>query len=109
MIVKNCGTPEQPLVGVTVIVAVMGEALAFVAIKLAMLPVPPAGKPIAVFVFVHAKVAPFTELVNVIAPVCAPAQNILSAGTVTSGAGLTVMFFVMVVSPHSFVSLSEMV
>ena len=102
--VKDCGAPEQPLIGVTVIVAVIGDDAAFVNVKFEIFPVPFAAKPIAVFEFVHVNVAPLTELENVNAPVCSPAQKVLFDGTLTSGAGFTKMFFVIVVVPHSFVT-----
>ena len=50
VMVKVLVVPEhEPLVGVTVIVPVIGDAVAFVAVNAAMLPVPFAPKPIAVF------------------------------------------------------------
>lgn len=55
VMVKLTGTPAQPAaVGVTVIVPLIGKAVAFVATKLGILPVPDAAKPIAVLLFVHA-------------------------------------------------------
>jgi hypothetical protein len=52
--VKVCGVPVQPLfVGVTVTVATTGAAPAFVAVKEAILPVPPAAKPIEVVLLVQ--------------------------------------------------------
>ena len=104
VMVKDCGTPEQPLAGVTTIVAVMGAALAFVATKLAIDPVPLAASPMAVLLFVQVNVAPATELLKDKTPVCSPPQKILLGGTVTSGAGLTVIFLLIVVVPHSFVT-----
>ena len=58
MIVKFCGVPLQvapALVydGVTVIVAVMAVVPALVAVKLGMLPLPLATKPIAMLLFVQ--------------------------------------------------------
>ena len=50
VIVNVIGVAEhEPLVAVTVIVLVIGDAVAFVAVKAAILPVPLAPKPIAVF------------------------------------------------------------
>ena len=50
VMVKVLVVPEhEPLVGVTVIVLVIGDAVAFVAVNAAILPVPLAPKPIAVF------------------------------------------------------------
>ena len=44
---------QLPTVGITVIVAVIVAAVAFVAVKAAMFPVPEAAKPIAVLEFVQ--------------------------------------------------------
>jgi len=108
VIVKDCAMPEQPLVGVTVIVAVMGEAVELVVVKLGIEPIPLALNPIAVLLFDHENIVPVTEPVKVKTPDCSPPQSVLFAGTDTSGAGLTVMFFVTVVVPHSFVTSKEM-
>jgi hypothetical protein len=66
VMVKVCGVPEQvgekPSVGVTVIVAVIGVVPLLVALKVAILPVPLAAKPIAVLLFVQLKVAPAEPL-----------------------------------------------
>ena len=52
--VKVMGVPVQPPTdGVTVIVAVIGLAVAFVAVKEGILPVPEAPNPIAVLLFVQ--------------------------------------------------------
>ena len=52
VIVKVLVEPEHdPLTGVTVIVLVIGDAIAFVAVNAAILPVPLAPKPIAVLEF----------------------------------------------------------
>ena len=57
VIVKLAGVPGQPLaVGVTVIVATTGVAPAFVAVNDGIPAVPLAPRPIAVLLFVHAKV-----------------------------------------------------
>jgi hypothetical protein len=51
--------PVQPFaVGVTVIVAVMGEVAAFVAVNEGTLPEPLAARPIAVLLFVQVNVVP---------------------------------------------------
>ena len=56
--VKVVGVPVQvPKVGVTVIVAIIGATVALVAVKLGILPVPLAAKPIAVLLLVQLKVA----------------------------------------------------
>lgn len=55
VMVKLTGVPGQPLaVGVTVIVAVIGELVALVAVKAAILPVPLAARPMVVLLFTHA-------------------------------------------------------
>ena len=54
VMVKLTAVPPQPVeVGVTVMVAVIGAAVALVAIKLGILPVPDAPRPIAVLLFVQ--------------------------------------------------------
>jgi hypothetical protein len=53
MTVKDLGVPGHPLVGVTVIVAVMGDEVELVVVKLLMLPDPLAPKPIPVLLFTH--------------------------------------------------------
>ena len=59
MIWNVSGTPLQlPTVGVTTMVAGMGVALGLSAVKFRRLPVPFAGKPIAVLELLQAKVAP---------------------------------------------------
>jgi hypothetical protein len=52
--VKEAGVPEQPLaVGVTVIVPVIAAFVVLVVLKAAIFPVPLAGNPIAVLLFVQ--------------------------------------------------------
>ena len=52
VIVKLAAVPEQvPNVGVTVIVDVIAEPVAFVVVKEAILPLPEAPKPVAVLLF----------------------------------------------------------
>ena len=83
----------QPFaVGVTVIVAVTGLDVAFVAVNAAILPVPLAAKPILVVLFVQLYVVPVTvEPVKVTAVVIAFAQTVWSEGFVTEGVGLTII------------------
>lgn len=78
-------------VGVTVMVDVIGDAVALAAVNEAMLPVPLAASPMAVLELVHAKVVPVTALVKVAADTEAPAQSVELAGTVTAGVGFTVI------------------
>ena len=55
------GVPVHPFaVGVTVIVAVIGEVVAFVAVNEGISPDPFAGRPIAVLLFVQVNVVPLT-------------------------------------------------
>ena len=59
--------PAQPFAdGVTVIVAVTGAAVAFVAVKEGMSPDPFAANPMAVLLFVQVKVVPLTGPVKVV-------------------------------------------
>ena len=81
VIVNVIGVPVQvvpPLVyvGVTVIVAVTGFAVAFVATKLAILPVPDAARPMLVLLFVQLYTVPATAPVKVTAVVLAPLHNV---------------------------------
>jgi hypothetical protein len=92
--VNTSGVPGHPVsVGVTVIVEVIGAAVAFVAVKAGVLPVPEAARPIAVLEFVQANVAPAGVLTNELIGTAAPAQNAKSGSGVMTGAGLTVMVY----------------
>jgi hypothetical protein len=89
--VKVTDEPEQPAAtGVTVIVAVIGALVVLVAVKLGMLPVPAAAKPMLGVLFVQLNTVPVTGLVNVTAVVAAPLHNTWLAGVFTLGVGLTV-------------------
>ncbi len=95
VIVKDCGVPvhilgDVPVEGVTVMVAVMGAFVVFVAGKEEIiLPVPELANPVAVLLFVQLKaVAPVP--LKLIAVVACPAQSIWSAGSFTVGMGVTV-------------------
>ena len=58
VIVKLCGVPEHPFnTGVIVMLAVIGETPAFVAVKAGILPVPLAANPIATLSLLQLKVA----------------------------------------------------
>ena len=75
-IVKFCGVPGQfPNVGVTIIVEVLLVVPVFVPTKEAMLPDPPAPKPVVVLLFTQLKVAPAVP-VKFIAEVLCPAQMV---------------------------------
>lgn len=61
VIVNVVGVPVHPFaVGVTVIVAAMGDVDAFAVVNAGILPEPLAARPIAVLLFVHANVVPLT-------------------------------------------------
>ena len=69
------GVPVHPFaVGVTVIVAVIGEVVAFVAVNEGILPVPLAERPIAVLLFVHVNDVPLTGPDKLVIGATAPAQ-----------------------------------
>lgn len=92
MIVKLCATPEQPLAeGVTVIVAVTGELVAFTAVKAGIAPVPFAARPIEGLLFVQLKPVPLTVPVKGTAPVVEPLHKTWLTGGATLGVGLTVI------------------
>ena len=83
------GVPRQPAtVGVTVMVAVMAAPPKFVPVNAGVFPTPDAANPIAVFEFVQVNVPPAGVLVKVAAPILAPLQTVMLAGTVTVGGGL---------------------
>jgi len=75
VIVNVCGVPGQPLaVGVTVMVAVTGAAVALVAVNDAMLPEPLAARPMAVLLFVQVNVVPLTGPDKFVTSAVTPAQ-----------------------------------
>jgi hypothetical protein len=63
-------------VGVTVIVAEIGAAVALVAVKEGILPEPLAARPIAVLLLVHVNVVPATGPAGVVAGTVTPAQKV---------------------------------
>ena len=79
------------MVAVTVIVLVIGLLVALVAVNEGTFPVPDAPNPIAVFEFVHPKVAPVVGLVKLLAETVAPAQTVIFETAFTVGDGLTVI------------------
>lgn len=84
--------PSHPLMeGVTVMVAVIGAVPVLVAVKPEIFPLPLAGKPMLVFELVHAKVAPETGLVKLVAGTASPLQMVLFSGITTVDVGFTVM------------------
>jgi len=69
------GVPVHPLaVGVTVIVAVIGDVVAFVAVKEGTLPDPLPASPIAVLLFVQVNVVPVTGPDTFVIGAICPAQ-----------------------------------
>ena len=75
MIVSVDGGPVQPFaVGVTVIVAVIGEVVALVAVNEGILPEPLAARPIDVLLFVHVNVVPLTGPDKPVIGATTPAQ-----------------------------------
>jgi len=73
--VKVVGVPVQAFAdGVTVMVAVMGEVVALVAVNEGILPEPLAVRPMAVLLFVHVKVVPLTGPDKFVIGAITPAQ-----------------------------------
>ena len=86
------GVPGQGLpaiVGVTVIVEVMGELVALVAVNVGKPPVPLATRPIAVLEFVQVYVAPAGVLAKVFAGTAVPEQYVRFGSGLTTGLGCT--------------------
>ena len=103
MIVYVLGVPGQLFtVGVTVIVALIDEDIVLVALKPVISPVPEAAKPIAVLLFVQAKVPPVGVLANVVVETKAPLQTTILDGTVTVEVGFTVIVYVLGVPGQLF-------
>ena len=71
------------MVGVTVMVAVIGEPVTLVAVKEDMLPVPDAARPMAVLLLVHPNVAPAGLLLNAVPAIMPPLHTTIFEGTVT--------------------------
>lgn len=93
VIVKLVDVPTQPaaVVGVTVIVAVTAVGVVLMAVKLGILPVPAAAKPMLGVLFVQLYIVPATVPVNVIAAVLAPVHNVWLATAPTLAVGFTVI------------------
>ena len=69
------GDPVHPFaVGVIVIVAAIGEVVAFTVVNEGILPDPFVARPIAVLVFVQVNVVPLTDPDKFVIEVSAPAQ-----------------------------------
>ena len=93
--------PVQPLaLGVTVIVAVIGLAVALVAVKAAILPTPDAARPMAILLLVQLNTVPATAPVNVIAAVLVLLHTVWLATAATVGVGLTVIVKLIGVPVH---------
>jgi len=101
VIVKLIGAPVQPpILGVTVMVPLIGAAVALVAMKPAILPEPLAAKPIAVLVFVQLYTVPATVPLKLTAAVSAPVHTDWLPTAATVGVGLTVIVNVIGVPPQ---------
>ena len=73
--VKVIGVPVHPFAdGVTVMVAVMGEVVALVAVNEGILPEPVAARPIAALLFVQVNVVPLTGPDKFVTGAITPAQ-----------------------------------
>ena len=95
VIVKVIGVPVQvtpPFVklAVTVMVAVTGALVTLVAIKLAILPVPLAARPMDVVLFVQLNTVPLTGLVKFTAAVALPLHLTWLTTGFTVGIGFTI-------------------
>lgn len=72
-------------------VAVIGPPDIFAAVKLGILPDPPAPRPIAVLELVQEILASFRLLIKLVELIMVPAHRVELAGTITVGKGYTVM------------------
>ena len=72
--------PALVYLGVTTMVAVTGRVVALIAVKLAILPVPLAARPIDVLLLVHVNTVPGTVPLKFTGAVEAPAQTDWLAG-----------------------------
>jgi hypothetical protein len=91
VIVKLDVVPVQPLaVGVIVIVALMDDVVALVAVNDGMSPDPLAARPMAALLFVHVNVVPETGPTKVVTGTVAPLQKLWLLTAVTVGVGLIV-------------------
>lgn len=89
--------PPLSYVGVTLIVAIIGEVPVFSAVNEGILPVPEAAKPIETLLLVQAYVFVPPEFVDpkVIAAIVLPLQTSMLVGFVTFAFGLTVIVKVL--------------
>jgi hypothetical protein len=93
VIVNEVVVPEQPFsVGVTVTVPTIFAPVLFgAAVKFVICVLPVAPKPVAIFVFVQAKVAPVGVEIQSSGLTKSPEQTVMFAGVETLGFGLTVI------------------
>lgn len=92
VMVNVLSAPGQPAAdGVTAMIALTDVVPLLTAVNGLMFPLPLAGKPIDVLLFVQLNVVPATPPVNVIRLVMAPLHTLSFAGCATFGIGLTVM------------------
>jgi hypothetical protein len=107
--VKFKGVPEQPFkVGVTDTLAVIELDVLFTALKTGMAPVPLAPSPMAELLLVQLNVVPTSEDEKFTAEVDTPAQTEILPTELTEGTGFTVTVCWAVVTPHVFVTSTEM-
>lgn len=86
------GVPVHPSrVGVTVIVAMTGEAVLLTAVKLGTLLLPAAARPIEVLELVQVYDAPTGRLLKLDDDIVVPEQTLKLTGTKAEGVGLTVI------------------
>lgn len=96
VMVKVVGVPEQPFAfGVTVRVAIIADIPVLVVVKLGIMPLPEAAKPIDGVSFVQSKVVPEILPVKEMVPLAAPLHLAKLAIEFTLGFGLTVMIKVL--------------
>src|SRR5258705_644994 len=108
MVNDNC-FEHRLKVPLTVIVAVIGDAVVFTVVKEPILPPPLAPNPIPVLLFVHVMFAPDVVLVKEKLPAFTSGQNTVDAGTERSGIGLILNCLLTVVVPHSLVTANDTV
>ena len=101
VMVKICEAPVQPFaVGVTVKVAVTGVVPVLTAVNDPMLPLPEAGSPMELLLFVQLNVVLLTAPVKLMAVVGLPLHIAWLPGLTTVGVGLTVTVKFMGVPVH---------
>ena len=111
VIVNIIDVPWQLLrVGITVIEPVIFEPVVLSgAVQVLMFPNPLDNKPIFVLEFVQVNVAPFGVLTKFPIFIISPGQTVILLFWVIIGKGFTVIFLVIIESPHSLVTFNEIV